>query len=87
MMVFTKVWLQEEIDTEENPGIKLALERVYEKFTQAPSKTSTKLKEFDADATFLKVSKYYVDIKKYTVEQANEIARSVVLREKQRRNL
>jgi len=86
-MVLNKIWFQEQIDNEENPAIKLALERVFEKYTQAPDNTSTKLKEFDADETFLKVSKYYVDIKKYSIEQANEIAKSVVLKEQEKRGL
>lgn len=86
-MGLTKVWLQDEIDSEPNPAIKLALERVMSKFTEAPAKTSPKLKEFDADETFSKVSRYYVDKKGYTVEQANEVAKAVVQREMERRHL
>lgn len=86
-MSLTKVWLQGEIDSEPNPAIKLALERVMAKYTEAPAKTSKVLKEFDKDETYKKVAKFYIDEKGYTPEQAHEVAKSVVEREMQRRNL
>lgn len=86
-MPLTKIWLQDQIDLEENPEVKLALERVMSKYTEAPGKTSGKLKEFDKDDVFKKVLKYYIDKKNYTPEQANEVAKAVVQREMERRNL
>ena len=90
-MVLTKVWLQEEIDTEPNPIIKLALERVFQKYTEAPTKNNsnpqTNLKEFDRDETYKQVVTYYIDKKGYTKDEAHEVAVRVVNREIQRRNL
>lgn len=86
-MSLTKVWLQDEIDSEPNPAIKLALERVMAKYTEAPTKTSKVLKEFDADATYKQIVHYYIDKKNYTPDQAHEVAKTVVEREQQRRNL
>ncbi|MCV0398509.1 MAG: hypothetical protein K5785_00785 [Nitrosarchaeum sp.] len=86
-MVLTKAWLQNQIDTEPNPAVKLALESVMQKYTQAPGATSPKLKEFDPDETYKRVVTYYIDKKGYTPEQANDVARSVVQREKERRGL
>jgi len=90
-MVLTKLWLQAEIETEPNPAIKLALERIFLKYTEAPTKGNsnpqTKLKDFDADETFKKVVKYYVDKKGYKLKQAEKVAKSVVIREKVRRDL
>lgn len=85
--MISKAWLQSEIDTEPNPAIKLALERVMAKFIEAHDKTSPKLKEFDADETYKRVVTYYIDKQGYTPEQANDVAKSVVLREKERRHL
>lgn len=42
-------------------------------------------KEFDAELLYNKVVHYYIDKKKYSREQANEIAQAVVKRERQRR--
>lgn len=86
-MSLTKIWLQEQIKLEENPAIKLALERVMDKFTESPTKLSKVLKSFDADETYKRVVTYYIDKKGYTKEQADEVARSVIQREKARRNL
>ncbi|MBL4817970.1 MAG: hypothetical protein JKY15_01885 [Deltaproteobacteria bacterium] len=90
-MTLTKKWLLEEIETEPNPGIKLALERVFQKYTEAPTRgkenPQTTLKEFDRDATYSKVVHFYIDEKKYTKEQAHEIAVRIVTRETERRNL
>lgn len=86
-MVLTKLWLQQEIDSEPNPAIKLALERVFQKYTQPPGKENKPLKEFDTDKVFRDTVKFYVDKKDYTLEQAEEIAKAVVNREKQRRGI
>lgn len=86
-MTLTKVWLQGEIDSEPNPAIKLALERIKEKWLESPDKTSKVLKEFDADETYARVAKYYIDKQGYTPDQAHEVAKAVVLREKERRGL
>lgn len=86
-MTLTKVWLQGEIDSEPNPEVRLALERVMTKYTESPSKTSKVLKPFDKDETFKKVLKFYIDEKGYTLQQANDVAKAVVEREMQRRNL
>ena len=80
-MVLTKVWLQAEIDSEPNPAIKLALERVFLKYTEAPVKgdthPQTTLKDFDADATYSKVVHYYIDKKGYTKDEAHERINSI----------
>lgn len=90
-MTLTKIWLQKEIDSEPNPAIKIALERVYQKYTEPPLRgvqhNQTVLKEFDRDATYNKVVKFYMDKKGYTQNQANQMAQQVVTREIQRRNL
>ena len=91
-MVLTKVWLQEEIDSEPNPAIKLALERVFLKYTEAPvegksSDNQTILKDFDATELFSKIVHHYVDKEGYTVESAEVVAKSTVNREKKRRGL
>lgn len=90
-MVLKKDWLQNEIDTEPNPAIKLALERVMQKYTESPKNTpadnQTTLKDFDRDATYKKVVTFYIDKKGYTKEQAHEVAMDVVKREIERRRL
>lgn len=99
-MTLNKKWLLEEIETEPNPGIKLALERVFQKYTEAPVKGTsgqqTTLKEFDRDKTYSKLVHYYMDNLKFieqypdeTIrkEKANAIALDIVNREIQRRNL
>ena len=90
-MVLTKLWLQEEINTEPNPAIKLALERVFQKYTESPTKgksnPQTTLKEFDRDETYSRVVHFYMDKKGYTKDQAHDMAMQVVNREIQRRNI
>jgi len=91
LMVLTKFWLQTEIDSEPNPAIKLALERVFLKYTEAPVKgksdNQTILKDFDATELFSKIVHHYVDKEGYKLEDAEVVAKRVVLREKERRNL
>jgi hypothetical protein len=41
--------------------------------------------DFDPDKTFEEIVKYYVNVKKYTIEHANDIAMKVVSRQKQQR--
>lgn len=90
-MVLTKLWLQDEIDSEPNPAIKLALERIFQKYTEAPSKgkehPQTTLKDFDRDKTYNSIVKFYMDKKSYTKEAANDMAQQVVNRELDRRKL
>lgn len=90
-MVLTKVWLQTEIDSEPNPAIKLALERIFSKYTEAPIKGEsdniTILKDFDGDAVYSKIVHYYIDEKGYSLKDAEVVAIDVVLREKERRNI
>jgi len=86
-MVLTKLWLQKQIDSEQNPAVKLALESVFLKYTESPKGEPKSLKEFDADETYKKVVTYYIDKKDYTKEQAHEVAVSVVNLEKERRGL
>jgi len=90
-MSLSKLWLQAEIDSEPNPAIKLALERVMSKYTEAPTKgksnPQTTLKEFDRDETYKRVVQFYIDKKGYTKDQAHEVAMDVVKRETERRNL
>ena len=45
------------------------------------------LKKFDADETYKRIVKFYVDKKGYSIDQANSIAESKVKDEKRRRNL
>lgn len=44
------------------------------------------LKKFDAEETYAKLVKYYVDKKGYTPERANAIAQKIVQQQMQRRN-
>lgn len=91
ILVLTKDWFQKEIDSEPNPGTKLALERIYLKYTEAPTKEKehpqTTLKDFDRDKTYNSIVKFYMDKKGYTKEAANDMAQQVVNREIDRRKL
>lgn len=90
-MSLTKLWLKAEMYSEPNPAIKLALERVFLKFTELPTKgnsnSQTTLKEFDRDETYKKIVTFYIDKKGYTKDQAHDVAMQVINREIKRRNL
>ena len=90
-MSLTKIWLKTEIFTEPNPAIKLALERVFLKFTEPPTKgnsnSQSTLKEFDRDETYKKIVTFYIEKKGYTKDQAHDMAMHIVNREIARRKL
>lgn len=53
--------------------------------TPEPKKTIEGKSDFDPDKTFEEIVRYYIDVKKFTKEHANEIAMKVVSDQKQKR--
>lgn len=99
-MVITKDWLNSQLEEsrkkakefEENKdfdrgnielGRVQAFEITYQKLTEPPSKKIEK-KRFDSDKAFESIVRYYVDVKHYTVEHANEIAKKSVEQQQMR---
>jgi len=68
-------------------GKSIAFTEVLTKLTEPPQQKikSDEMIDFDPDKTFEEIVKYYVNVKKYSLEHANDIAMKVVSRQKQQR--
>lgn len=90
-MVLTKDWLQKFINDQPNPAVILALNTVFQKYTEAPKKgdthQQTTLKEFDRDETYKKIVTFYIDKKGYSKDAAHVVAMAEVKRQVEARNL
>ncbi len=90
-MVLTKDWFLKFIAAQPNPAVRLAVETVFQKYTEAPIKgdkhEQTTLKEFDRDATYKKIAMYYIDKKVYSKDAAAVVAMAEVKRQVETRNL